>query len=1002
MCLANDAHIRVATLKNHILQNNDFTRFFYTEQHLHPKHRMELGKRGIRLLTYLSLFLALTSHIATMGQNDIGVRGFGRRAQCRRSCELIHFPTNSCTDIENVTIKILENKYTEFFNFDAPAIGIDEERLAEYQNCVYHALDPDDEGQNKLQWWTETHRERSDVCFTKCRRRNEKYIKLAHDIRQPCEPAMTQYQYDQQFRRDKNLNKYHYEGLNKDWLECDVSKEECDLFYNQGMYCVTEEDGFDNGTLRDFAYTTCHNFSTDSVKNSWCINFFDVLIVILVGDFIYFIIDFVMYLSTKYNEESINFEEGVKRFSCQVFITICFALIVISTMGGFAKAYRAEKQLSVWVTVIIAILIDQFKSVFIVQPLVWWAVIRRCGHLILGLQEYNFSYIGQWELEESLMEIIRIWMADFLKRPWIKIWLTHISVGAYSFFVMLQLALADQINELKILVLIIITIDLIFICFFFLEVALKIFAYGPLHYRDPWNLFDLIVIIGSLLFWLYVHDQVGGPRGFALLRLLKLVRMMIVVRRCSEGRKKLKALQKENETGYDVGTQVDKMLELVDELQLLHCIPQFLKEDLEWFTEIVVDNKLYKVSIEEKSGDDSAAQTLSWLDDGANTVLGTALVTLSKVTSSKVQGTSVRMSKIKGSRAGGEGGSGDTKEERIAALYQNIYSKANLSKADEGQIDSQMGAVDTWGVDVLALSEMLDVFFIPFLFLNFVHANNFVQIINIDQDYIFNFCQKTQTNSRSTVKFHNPVHVGLMMQACHFFFMHGLEIHVAPVEKFVLFFACIVCYDSHPGLTNDFLVNARHPRATRYNDNAILQNYNLANVFNMLSDPENNFFVHTPKQKFDEFRKKLINIVLRSDMRKHFDEISMFKTKLASDFPLPNNEEDNLVLLAISLRLADLSWTCRPLNNYLRWVERFQDEMSNQGELEKQMGLPVSPFCDTDTRHAEKSQLAYLVAIVHPLATSYNLFLNNAKFHKDVLVDGLDSNRMYYKKWVQK
>ena len=50
------------------------------------------------------------------------------------------------------------------------------------------------------------------------------------------------------------------------------------------------------------------------------------------------------------------------------------------------------------------------------------------------------------------------------------------------------------------------------------------------------------------------------------------------------------------------------------------------------------------------------------------------------------------------------------------------------------------------------------------------------------------------------------------------------------------------------------------------------------------------------------------------------------------------------VLLRMTLRCADLAFAARPQPIYLRWMDRMMEEFFYQGDLEKQLGLPVSPF----------------------------------------------------------
>ncbi|KAF4709170.1 hypothetical protein FOZ62_018121 [Perkinsus olseni] len=71
---------------------------------------------------------------------------------------------------------------------------------------------------------------------------------------------------------------------------------------------------------------------------------------------------------------------------------------------------------------------------------------------------------------------------------------------------------------------------------------------------------------------------------------------MVVIRKVSEGRKKLKDLK--TKSAVTVGSYVDKVLELIEELQTAKYLPPHLKDDLDWVKDVIVCNKLYEVSID--------------------------------------------------------------------------------------------------------------------------------------------------------------------------------------------------------------------------------------------------------------------------------------------------------------------------------------------------------------------------------------------------------------------
>ena len=71
-----------------------------------------------------------------------------------------------------------------------------------------------------------------------------------------------------------------------------------------------------------------------------------------------------------------------------------------------------------------------------VQPLIWWVVIRRCGHVQPGIQEYNEEYLLHWELQESLMDLVRRKTRAFLENKLIAMGMIGL-IAIYFCFVML-------------------------------------------------------------------------------------------------------------------------------------------------------------------------------------------------------------------------------------------------------------------------------------------------------------------------------------------------------------------------------------------------------------------------------------------------------------------------------------------------------------------------------------------------------------------------------------
>merc|ERR1719316_2559642 len=149
---------------------------------------------------------------------------------------------------------------------------------------------------------------------------------------------------------------------------------------------------------------------------------------------------------------------------------------------------RLERIEVIWLNFCFALMVDQAKNA-LVQPLIWWFVIRRCGRVHPGIQDYNEEYILQWELEESLMDALRRQVHEFLE--WRPIMFGIIGlVGFYSLFVMTAIATEEYWIDNPVISDMFKYGDFAFLCIFIFEIVLKTFSYGTKFVCDAWNFFD--------------------------------------------------------------------------------------------------------------------------------------------------------------------------------------------------------------------------------------------------------------------------------------------------------------------------------------------------------------------------------------------------------------------------------------------------------------------------------------------------------------------------------
>ncbi len=93
----------------------------------------------------------------------------------------------------------------------------------------------------------------------------------------------------------------------------------------------------------------------------------------------------------------------------------------------------------------------------------------------------------------------------------------------------------------------------------------------------------------------------------------------------------------------------------------------------------------------------------------------------------------------------------------------------------------------------------------------------------------------------------------------------------------------------------------------------------------------------------------MINLVLSTDMSKHFSELGKFKARIASPEFDPLNQTDKDMLLQTLFHLADISNPTKPWALCQKWTDLLFVEFFKQGDLERAQGLPISYLMDRTT-----------------------------------------------------
>lgn len=89
--------------------------------------------------------------------------------------------------------------------------------------------------------------------------------------------------------------------------------------------------------------------------------------------------------------------------------------------------------------------------------------------------------------------------------------------------------------------------------------------------------------------------------------------------------------------------------------------------------------------------------------------------------------------------------------------------------------------------------------------------------------------------------------------------------------------------------------------------------------------------------------------------------------------------------LSFITHISDLSHNYRRFEVSLKWVDLLSNEFWNQGDKEKELGLPVSFLCDRNDIDVPKSQISFIntfslptIELLVEINTNFNYMKNNA------------------------
>ena len=159
-----------------------------------------------------------------------------------------------------------------------------------------------------------------------------------------------------------------------------------------------------------------------------------------------------------------------------------------------------------------------------------------------------------------------------------------------------------------------------------------------------------------------------------------------------------------------------------------------------------------------------------------------------------------------------------------------------------------------------------------------------------------------------------------------------------------------------------------------------MENFHIAETFKLLKNEKLNIFENFSLEEYRTARRRIIELILHTDMEYHVSDLGILKNKVES-YEIKKGlnlnkliEKENLIevfenqqlILGVALHSSDISNVAKKTKICHKWRDLIFLEFFNQGDKEKSLNLKPSLMCDRETTNVNSSQIYFISIIVKP------------------------------------
>jgi len=335
-----------------------------------------------------------------------------------------------------------------------------------------------------------------------------------------------------------------------------------------------------------------------------------------------------------------------------------------------------------------------------------------------------------------------------------------------------------------------------------------------------------------------------------------------------------------------------------------------------------------------------------------------------------------------GGRGGGQVTTTNTGSRKQNRAHRQLYTR--LLSLYPGILDDMcpdlalniLNKVDQWQFNAFLLDRLTAGHCLPSICLHILYKTGLMNHFQMDPTDVLSFFRLLERGYHSGNPYHNALHASDVTQAMYVYCQQNCILpYLSPVELLAALVSAVSHDLDHPGVNEKFLVSTGSHLALLYDNVSVLENHHWRSAISCFVD--SGMTKYLTDIQFLEFTELVRSLVLATDISRQQEFLTQLRFFL-------DNQQLNLSLshhrhfiLQIAIKCADISNPCRDWAVSKLWSLRACEEFFRQGDVERQLGIDLTPICDRFNVTVAKVQVGFYSFVVEPLFIEWHRFLSN-------------------------